>query len=65
MASDEFIADFIGERWKVAFNKKKIPNPQALAYNKVLWPIWEGKVVAPLCFVLGIPLNAPLAWVYQ
>jgi serine/threonine protein kinase len=43
MASDELITDFIGERWKAAFNKKKVPNPQALAYNKVLWPIWEGQ----------------------
>jgi hypothetical protein len=61
MAADEFITDFIGERWKVAFNKKKFPNPQTLAYNKVLWPIWEGKVFGPLCSVLGISLNAPLA----
>jgi len=44
MASSELITTFIGERWKVAFDKKKVPNPQALAYtNKVLLPIWEGK----------------------
>jgi serine/threonine protein kinase len=40
MASDEVITDFIGERWKTKFKKKKFPSPQKLAYNKVLWPIW-------------------------
>jgi hypothetical protein len=43
MADDEPITSFVGERWKAAFSKKSVPNPQSLAYNKVLRPIWEGE----------------------
>jgi hypothetical protein len=45
MASDDFIATFIGERWKATFKKKTIPDPKSLAYNRVLRPIWDGEVL--------------------
>jgi hypothetical protein len=44
MTCDESITDFIGERWREKFNKKNVPKPTSLAYNKVLAPIWEGTV---------------------
>jgi len=46
MASDDFIPNFIGGRWKTAFSKDEVPSHQTVSFNKVLRPIWEGKVRA-------------------
>jgi serine/threonine protein kinase len=41
LATVEEIGDFIGERWRIHFNKTKVPNMNSIAFNKVLRPMWE------------------------
>ena len=59
MAVVDPVHTFVGERWRVAHGRDKIPNPNTIAFNVVLRSVWEvgWRAVTEENPISGIPLG--------